>query len=149
MPVLFSGCANSCLSLGDRQTIAPPATNSYLGQEPASIPPSAPQSGGTAGGASIFGGSLNPSGAVTFQTAEAAPPVASLVAAPPAGDWISVDHELAAGSTGQTAFQNLEARSQSITQVGADGRTVTTAVDPNAPRVSSSQIITQVSAEDF
>ncbi len=171
VPGFLSGCANGRpMSFGDRQTIAPPATNSYLSQPgvptnpggpanpgaptnpPPFIPSNAPMPSGSIGGTGVSGGSSNPNGAVTFQTAGVAPPVAALASTAPVSPglgWSTVaDQELTARPTGQTAFQNLEARSHSITRTTDEGRTITVAADPNAPTVSSSQIITQISANE-
>ena len=142
--VVTLGCANSCLPiLGDRQTIPPPATNSYLNQSNGTIPVQDVLTTGLQ--ENTTGSANNSTGAVTFQTATVAPPVTSLATIPTAST--AIERELSAQPTSQTAFQNLEARSHSKTRTTEEGRTVTMPADPNAPSISASQIITHVTAE--
>ncbi len=145
------GCARDRMaSFGDRQTIPPPPTNSYLSQPstpanpgtPSNPPPFIPSNAPLPSRTTDPGASTNTGGAVTFQAAQAAPPVAVLASSAIA------DRELPAQPTGQTAFQNLEARSHSRTRITDDGRSVTVTTDPHVPVASSSQIITHVSADE-
>ncbi|MDR2756229.1 MAG: hypothetical protein LBC20_11030 [Planctomycetaceae bacterium] len=117
-------------------------TNTPLptGTIPSSTIPAAPTTAVPNGN---YGSINNSSGATLFQTSAVTPSQTT------ENDWMVAEtttsnHFTAIAATGETAFQNLESKSHSVTTVDTSGIVTTSVAEPETWAVSSSPLMTQI-----
>ncbi|MDR0870908.1 MAG: hypothetical protein LBN39_08965 [Planctomycetaceae bacterium] len=158
----FAGCRSdgrqplNPFAMNRQQTAPPPATFSsqaaYLGQTPSVY---VPQSPATVYPGAVTPGTTSPVGAplpnsAVPPTAEAAPMEKTAAAWTPApavaAEWNApnVSSDVPIAETRQTAFQNLESKTNTIATVSADGTQTALTVQPEKLAVSSAQTVTKI-----